>query len=77
MYSGNSVSTDLEENQKIILIAKVQYEIIYKYICKHISSVVLWENIYFFQPTCLSDIFHPSKQIVFPFNSQIIDIQEE
>jgi hypothetical protein len=76
MYSGNNVSVDFDENQKVILIAKVKYDLIYKYSYKQISSVILWENIDFFQPPCLSDIFSPTIKLVFPFNSQIIDIQE-
>jgi hypothetical protein len=74
LFNDNSGSIDFDENQGIIFIARMKYDIIYHFFEKKISLQTLWENIDFFQPPCLSNIFQTVRKINFPFNSQIIDL---
>ena len=74
IFSGNNKSIDIDENQENIIIGKIKYDLVYKYNYRQISLNTLWENIDFFQPSCLSDIFFIARKIVFPLSNQIIDI---
>jgi len=74
IYSGNNKSIDFDENQKNIIIGKVKYDLVYKYNNKLISLSTLWENIDFFQSSCLSNIYFVAQKIVFPISNQIMDV---
>jgi hypothetical protein len=77
IYTGNNNTIDFDENQKNIFIAKIKYDLVYKYSNGHISTNTLWDNIEFMQSHCLSNIFQVAQKIIFPINTKIIDIQEE
>ncbi|WGW00004.1 SIR2 family protein [Vibrio sp. YMD68] len=71
-YKNTQISLAIDNFQPLILRADIEFDIANKFAKKSITTTTVWENISFYTPPSLSDVFHIGERSKFPINPSIV-----